>query len=311
MRNPLLVTFFACSALALTGCDFDPTEWGPSDRYKEEFHEQHKLNSGGRVALETFNGSVEIISWDKELIEISGTKGAAREEIMRDIRIDVQSEADSVRIRAIRPVEHNCNCSARFVLRVPRKIVLDNIQTSNASIKVDGIDGRSRLRTSNASINVWSVTGDLEARTSNASIEIGRFHGAADLHTSNGRIRTDGVEGSLRAETSNSSIDARAASLDSGRAVVLSSSNGSISFELDKWSPVEVRATTTNSSINVRLPEDAKADLRASTSNGHITSDFAITTQNFGKTRVNGQMNGGGPLLELTTSNGNIRLGRK
>jgi len=311
MRNFLLATLIGFSALALSGCDIDAADWGNNDRYREDFHHQHKLAANGRVALESFNGSVEVVGWDKDLVEISGTKYASREEIMKDIRIDVDSQPDSVRIRAVRPIDRNCNCGARFIVRVPRKATLDNIQSSNGSLRIESLDGRSRLRTSNSSIKVWDVTGDLEANTSNASIELGKFRGAAALHTSNGRIKADGVEGALRAETSNSGIDVRVAGVEANRPIVLSSSNGSINFEMDKWTPVELRATTSNSSINLRLPEDAKADLRAVTSNGHITSDFSITTNNFGKTRVSGALNGGGPLMELTTTNGNIRLARR
>lgn len=308
MRRPWLILPLALGSLALAGCEFDPTEWSDSDRYKEDFAYNHKLASGGRVMLESFNGSVEVLGWDKDSVDITGAKYASREEVMRDIKIDIVAEADSIRIRAIRPIERNCNCGARFVLKVPKKSLLDNIQSSNGSVRVESVTGNARLKTSNGSIRVWGVTGTLDASTSNASIDVGQFQGAATLHTSNGRIKADGVNGAFEAHTSNASIDAQIASLESGRTLEAHSSNGSINLTLDKWANNEIKATTSNSSVNLRLPEGLHADLRASTSNGNITTDFEVATSQFSKTRLNGRLNGGGALIDLSTSNGNIRL---
>lgn len=308
MRQILFGLSLSFASLLLTGCELDPSDWGSSERFKEDFASHHKLKPGGRVMLETFNGSVEVIGWDKDEVDITGTKNAAREEVMRDIKIDVDAQDEVVRIRAIRPVERNCNCGAKFVLKVPRKVILDNIQTSNGSVRLESITGNARVKTSNGSVRVWGVDGNLEAATSNASIELGKFQGAADLRTSNGRIKADGVRGAFAAHTSNSSIDADLSDLEPGRQVVLESSNGSISVALDALRGNEIRATTSNSSINVRVPGDIHADLRASTSNGSITSDIEMTTNQFSKTRVNGKLNGGGPLMELSTSNGSVRI---
>ena len=308
MRRLPFAFLLAASSLLLAGCEIDPTDWGNSDRYKEDFSSTHKLADGGRVMLESFNGSIEILGWDQPSVEVSGTKSASREEIMKQIRIDVVSEADSIRIRAIRPVERNCNCGVKFTLKVPKKVILDTIQTSNASVRVESITGNSRLKTSNGSIRVWGVTGNLEATTSNASIEVGQFTGAADLRSSNGRIKADGVRGAFDAHTSNASIDASIVELEPGRAVSLESSNGSITLALDTWKNNDIRAHTSNASVNVRLPDDTAADLNLATSSGNITTDFEITTSQFSKTHVVGKIKGGGPRLDLTSSNGNVRL---
>ncbi|HEY3443931.1 MAG TPA: DUF4097 family beta strand repeat-containing protein [Paludibaculum sp.] len=311
MRKLPFALLLAASTLLLTGCEMDPTDWGNSDRFREDFSSTHKLAPGGRVMLESFNGGVEIIGWEKDSVEVSGTKSASREDVMKEIRIDVVSEADSIRIRVIRPVEHNCNCGAKFVLKVPKKVILDSITTSNGGIRVESITGNSRLKTSNGGIRVWGVDGNLEATTSNASIEVGQFKGAADLRSSNGRIKADGIRGAFDARTSNASIDATVAELDPGRPLSLESSNGSITLTLDTWKSNDIKAHTSNSSVNVRLPDKVAADLMLSTSNGSITTDFEITTSQFSKTRVVGKLNGGGPRLDLSTSNGNVRLMKK
>jgi DUF4097 and DUF4098 domain-containing protein YvlB len=309
MRQTLLTGFLLIGSFAFTGCDFiDPAEWGNSDRYKEDFSSTHKLAAGGRVVLEGFNGGVEILGWEKDEVEVAGTKQAAREETVKAIKIDVTADAGAVRIRARRPDEMNCNCGVRFTLKVPKKVILEEIQTSNGSIRLESVSGNARLRTSNGSIRIWGVDGELNAQTSNGSVDLEKFTGAADVKTSNGRIKAGGVEGSFEARTSNGSIEADVTAVDTGKPVVLATSNGSINLTLEKWQNNEVRATTSNSSINLRLPAGAQAELRAATSHGNVSSEFEVTTTQSSKSRLNGRIGGGGALLDLNTSNGNIRL---
>jgi DUF4097 and DUF4098 domain-containing protein YvlB len=309
MRHPLLTASLLLASLTLAGCDFiDPTEWGQSDRYKEDFSSTHKLAPGGRVVLEGFNGSVEIVGWEKDEVEVAGTKNAAREEVLHAMKVDVTADPGMVRIRARRPVENNCNCGVKFTLRVPKKVILEDIGTSNGSLRLDSTNGPARMHTSNGSVHIWGVEGDLNIVTSNGSVDVEKFKGAADLKTSNGRIKASGVEGVFSARTSNASIDVDVDALDTGKPAVLSSSNGSINLSLARWQNNEIRATTSNSSINLRLPSGVAAEVRAATSNGNISTDYEITTTQMSKTRVSGRIGGGGALVDLSTSNGNIRL---
>ncbi len=309
MRQSLLAAFLFAGSLALTGCDFvDPTDWGNSDRYKEDFSSTHKLASGGRITLEGFNGSVEVVGWDKDEVVVSGTKQAAREDVMKAIDIDITSDAGALRIRARRPTDVNCNCGVKFALKVPKKVILEEIATSNGSMRLESVTGNANLRSSNGSIRIWGVDGDVTATTSNASIDVDKFKGAADLKTSNGRIKAGGIEGSFSATTSNASIDADADAITTGKPVTLRTSNGSINFALTRWQNNEVRAATSNSSINLRLPAGVQAEVKASTSNGSINTDFEVSSSQFSKNRLNGRIGGGGALLDLSTSNGNIRL---
>lgn len=294
--------------MLLAGCEFDASDWGGSDRYKEAFAYDYKLKSGGKLTLETFNGSVEIIGWDREAVDVTGTKYASKEDVMKGIRIEAIPGQDSLWIRMIRPVENNCNCGASFQLKVPRKVMLDLVRSSNGSLRVESVDGPARLKTSNGSVKLWAVNGDVDIATSNASIEVGQFQGAAILKTSNGRIKADGVKGTFDATTSNASIDATIQEPADGSTVNARSSNGSVTLNLLGWKNNPVRIATSNASVNLRLPEGVNAQLTADTSNGSISSDFELTTNKFAKTHVEARLGSGGPSIDLNTSNGSIRL---
>lgn len=299
------------AALALAGCDFDGENWGNSTRYKEDFSETHPFTAGGRVFLENFNGSVELLGWDRDQVEITGTKYASRQEVMEDIKIEVVADAGALRIRTIRPPVRNCNCGAKYVLRLPRKAVLDRVETSNGSLRLEAIRGEARLRTSNGSLKVNDFEGPLEATTSNGSVEINAYGGHATLKTSNGRIRGADLKGRIDASTSNGSIDVTIAEPAAGLPLKFTTSNGSINLTLDKWTNTGLVARTSNSSVNVRLPEGVNAQLQASTSNGSINTEFEVATSQMSKSRVDGRIGSGGPLIDLATTNGTIRVLRR
>jgi DUF4097 and DUF4098 domain-containing protein YvlB len=72
----------------------------------------------------------------------------------------------------------------------------------------------------------------------------------------------------------------------------------------------EVHATTTNSSITVHMPASAGAQVDAHTSNSSISCDFDVSVRGgvMSKHHLEGTIGNGGPVLDLGTSNGSIKL---
>ncbi len=300
----------APAALLLTGCDIDDMgSWGSSDRYKEDFHLSYPVKPGGTLSIDTFNGSVEIASWEKDEVDVNGIKYCGSEDLLRQLKVEGDQQGTRLRLRAVRPEGRRGNCGAKFIVRVPKKMVLDGIVSSNASIRVENIVGDSRLQTSNGSIKIRGLEGKLEAKTSNASIDLAGVHGDFVGHTSNGSITVDGFEGAFEGTTSNSSIKGTIAKMPEGRALKADTSNGSIDLSLPDYRGQPVDVDTSNSSITLRLPAGLGADVRASTSNSSISSEFDVTTTGtISKHRLEGRIGKGGGPIRVSTSNGGIRL---
>jgi DUF4097 and DUF4098 domain-containing protein YvlB len=297
---------FLPAVLFLTSCDFE--DFDGVSRYHEDFHYNHPLKAGGRLSVEGFNGSVEISPWDQNTVDISGTKSARSPEDAAMIRLDIDHTADAVSIRATRPNMRHGNYAIRFAIKVPRGVVYDRIVTSNGAIRASDGAGPARLKTSNGRIEAVHFRGGLSADTSNGPIEITDNDGSVEAHSSNGHIKVEGLRGALDATTSNSSI--RVILDRATDSIRLGSSNGSIELTLPSGGTVPVRAHTSNSSITLRLPGgEPNARLSASTSNGNITSDFELRMRGeFNKHHLDGTLGGGGPLIELETSNGSIHI---
>ena len=272
--------------LLLAGCDWE--DFGSSDRYSEDFHYNYPLKAGGKVSLENFNGSIEISGWDQATVDVSGAKYASTPEARDGLKIQITPSADTVAIRTIKPPERR-NCGARFVLKVPRRVELERIISSNGSIRIHDVDGPARLKTSNGAMRVLNLGGNLDGTTSNGSFEVENVKGDCSVKTSNGRVKAQRVQGSFDASTSNGSVDAALDQVRQG-----------------------VRVATSNGGITLRLPGNVNARLMARTSNASVSTDFDVTSRGTtNKHHLEGTIGSGGPVLDLSTSNGSIRVVRQ
>jgi len=270
MRACFLAPAVAAGLLSLSACYIDDFA-GP--RISRDFHYSYPLSPKGSLSVEGFNGSIEISGWDQDTVDVSGTKYARSEQAVDALQVRVDHSANAVSIRTDRPSVGHGNEGVRFVIKAPRGAVLDRIASSNGAIRIQDGGGPTRLKTSNGAIHIVGWKGSVEANTSNGAIE-------ADL---------DSAQGPIRFETS----------------------NGSVQLRLPSKMDDDVRVHTSNGSITVRAPDDLNARVTARTSNAKITSDLELRTRGeVGPHHLEGVLGAGGPLLDLSTSNGSIRITR-
>jgi len=305
MSAKFLVPVLAGALLCLTACDIE--DFGGLERYTRDFHNNYPLKAGGIVTIETFNGSVEVSTWEQDTVDISGTKTGPSQEALDMLKVSIDNTPDSVSVRVVRPSERRNNLGARLVIKVPRNARIDRITTSNGPIRVLDGAGPSRFRTSNAAIRVLTLNGALDAQTSNGPIEVADVAGDVTAHTSNGHVHAERVAGSLDIVSSNGTVTANVKRPDAG--VHVSTSNNSIELTLPANLSSSVRANTSNNSITLHFPSEPNAHIVASTSNSAILSDFDMRVRGeIAKNHMDAVMGSGGPTLDLHTSNGSIRL---
>jgi len=214
-------------ALSFLSVGCDDVDWGDrASRFTEDFSYSYTLKPGGRLSIENFNGSIEITGWDRDTVEITGVKYAPSEDLLRELKIDVQDSPDAVSVRAVRPSVRRGNLGARFTVRAPRRIVLDRITSSNGRITAEDIEGPARLRTSNGAVRARNTRGALEIETSNGGVDVNNHAGAVTAHTSNGRIHVE--------------LD----NPERGRPIRLESSNGGITLRMRELNDNSLRLST-------------------------------------------------------------------
>ncbi len=305
MRAKLVLPALAVGLLLLPACDI--SDFGDVGRFTKDVHYSYPLQANGRLQVETFNGSVEVSDWEQNVVDVSATKYGPTQQEADDLKIDIDHSSDVVAIRVIRPSMRRNNQGASFVIKIPRGALLDRIVTSNGAIRASAGNGPARLRTSNGAIHVTGFHGRLDAQTSNGGVDLEDVEGDITTHTSNGHIHIDRLKGGLEATTSNGGIRAQIDSIDGP--VRAESSNGSVDLALPDSFAQDVRASTSNSGITLKLPASANARVSARTSNSGIHSDFDVRVSGeISKNRLEATIGNGGPLLDLSTSNGTIRL---
>jgi DUF4097 and DUF4098 domain-containing protein YvlB len=299
----LILPIFA--ALILTGCD--PEDFAPGDRYKADFH--YTLKPSDRLSVENFNGEIEIAGWDDPSIEITGVRYASTQEMLDAIKIDIHESPAITEIRTEHPTTFHGSQGARYLIRAPRKTVLDRIASSNGAIRIHDMTAAARLHTSNGAIRAENIAGSVDAETSNGGVDLDSITGRLTVKTSNGRIHAEDLAGPCEAETSNGPVSLRFKDAPDGPTRI-HTSNGSVDVTMPKSPKSGIRAETSNGSITIELPGSTAAHLNAQTSQSSISSDFDVSATSGDKEKhhLEGNIGSGGPLVELTTHNGGIHL---
>jgi DUF4097 and DUF4098 domain-containing protein YvlB len=206
-----------------------------------------------------------------------------------------------------------------------------SLHTGGGSIKVNSAKGKIEaesgggsvtivsgsqdavLETGGGSIQVERCAGRVKASTGGGSIDLGDIGGSAEMETGGGSIHLSSAKGPVRAETGGGSIElngvpsARAETAAGGIVAKFVASNGEHNnSELE----------TSAGDITIYLAPNVNISVRASieVANGHnIRSDFPdirVTTEggDYGPKTVTaeGSLNGGGPVLKVRTTTGDI-----
>lgn len=149
---------------------------------------------------------------------------------------------------------------------------------------------------------------ELGIESSSGDLELGRIEAEViDLTTSSGDITVQDLRARVTAvEASSGSISAAGIP---GRLTGRTSS-GDFRFRFSALT-AEARLSCSSGDIDLQLPQETGFDLKAETSSGEITCRFPLTVSGAGlndEDRLRGQYSGGGPLLDLNTSSGDITV---
>jgi hypothetical protein len=128
----------------------------------------------------------------------------------------------------------------------------------------------------------------------------------ARFSTVNGGVQIAGLKGRVTAEATNGGIKA----YDMSGQLDASTTNGGVDVELADVAHAGVKLGCTNGGIELKLPATAKATISAHVTNGGInTSGLQIESIGQSSRRsLEARLNGGGPQIELSGTNGGIRI---
>jgi hypothetical protein len=190
-------------------------------------------------------------------------------------------------------------------------------ETAGGSIQVGAVGNGAVLNTAGGSIQVSSCEQDLHAETAGGSIQVGKVNGGVVLVTAGGGIHLESATGPVRAETAGGGLKL----LNLTQGVRAETAGGPIVAEfLGRGKFTDSHLETQAGDIIVYLAPSMGVTVRGvvDLGDGHwVKSDFSelrVTTEggSWGPKQifVEGSINGGGPMLKLHTTNGNIEIRR-
>jgi DUF4097 and DUF4098 domain-containing protein YvlB len=280
--------------MALGGCVISLDSQGETAREERTFD----VSGTPEVHLITFDGSIQIQSWDRDAVRIEIEKRGPTQEAIKTIEVVAEQNGSRLQVEARRPsggdtffgIGMHTSASARIIATVPRKA---NIvaRSGDGTIRLQRVAGRCELRTGDGSVRGSEITGDVIVHTGDGSATLQDIEGSVDLSTGDGGVSASGRLSGVRIETSDGSVTVRA---DDGSAMA------------EDWA-----ISTGDGSVVVYLPKPFDADLDAHTGDGSVSSDLGVTTTVSGKTdrhTLRGRMGEGGRTLRIRTGDGSIRL---
>jgi len=241
----------------------------------DEWNKSYQVGNNPMLHVDTNDASIEV------------TRGAGNTIAVRviadgysigdsGVRVTARQDADKVDVQVHVPnqwgIHFNFHQGVRVEIQVPAQAALD-LHSGDGHILVNGVSGQARLDTGDGHLTVQNFSGGVHGHTGDGSMTIDGIFTDLDLRTGDGHI----------------DLTVRPGSKLSGGWLIHTSDGG----------------------VEARLPEDLAAELYAHTGDGHIQLDMPVMVSgSIERSRIRGKLNGGGPLLEITTGDGSIRIGK-
>lgn len=269
------------------------------DSHSEIAREERRFSLDGTadVRLATFDGSIQIRSWDKPEVLVEIEKRGPSKAAVESLQIVEEQEGNAIALEVKRPRNETFSgmgfrqaASASLVVSVPQTTNI-RARSGDGSIKIERITGRIELRTGDGSIRATEVAGDLDFDTGDGSVVVERAEGQLAVDTGDGSVNVSGSLGRVKLHTGDGSVIYRA--------VPGSRMTGS-------WD-----ITTGDGSVTMYLPRNLDAEIDAQTGDGRILNDLRIEqADRDGRPRrtLRGRLGSGGAVLRVRTGDGAIRL---
>jgi DUF4097 and DUF4098 domain-containing protein YvlB len=288
------VCLVAAGLLASSACTIDLQ--GEETVVREQ--KRIALNGMPNVTIRTFDGSVELRSWERNEILVDIERRASNAEDARQIVVRTTEESGNVLIEAEPPRRSG----DLIQLGRRRSPSVHMVVTLPARLNVDAQSG-------DGNIAARDLTGRIELRTGDGAVALRNLDGEINIHTGDGSVAASDVQGTLAISTGDGAVEV-SGRLDS---IVAHSGDGGIRIDARPGSTMrrEWTITSGDGGVTLRLPPDFNASIDAHTGDGAITTSGVILTgapeaREHGILR--GQTGKGGEVLTLRTGDGPINI---
>jgi hypothetical protein len=298
MRSTTRLLF---SALALTAAHSSLASAQLVGRNETVYTWRGSIPDGARFTIRNFNGPIEVRPSSSNTTELRAEKRARGDAAITDVGFDVrQSSNGDVEICSAR-TESSCSgdrrgdddgwrrgsVSVSMTVLVPRGVRL-KVATGNGAVSVERTGSDVQASTGNGRVRVVETEGQVRVSTGNGDVEVRNVKDRVDVSTGNGDVDVVTVEGPVEVSSGNGNIDVRMSALRARDDMQFSTGSGD---------------------VHLTLPANYNGEIEASTGNGSMRSDFDLKIKGqLNPRRIRATIGSGGPMLRMSTGNGQFEL---
>ncbi len=263
-------------------------------RYVERVERSFALTGRPDVAVSTFDGSIEVHSWDRPDVLVVIEKTAADKGAAERMEVRAEQTGNRIVLDVLRPTGEQSPMSwlgsrgARLIVTMPEAGDL-RAKSGDGSITVDRLVGRIHLESGDGSVRARDLSGDLTAYTGDGSVHLDNVSGKIDVRTGDGSIVIGGRLSALKARSGDGSVRIQAEE-GSGRA--------------GDWD-----ITTGDGTVTLQVAEDFGAELDARTGDGRVQVrgiDVDDTRSTRERRELHARIGDGGRQVRVRSGDGSI-----
>jgi len=235
-----------------------------------DIDERRKVARDASVHIGNVSGDIEISTWDRDEVHLTGELGA-------DSELEISATDGGLRIEVKPPNRRGHYEESELFLVVPEGASVSASGVSS-DISVSGVKG--------ASLRAETVSGDVEAKANVQLLELTsvsgdvEFRGSASrtsAETVSGDIDLEGLHGELEVSQVSGDVTVQGGVFSRGK---FESVSGTIELELAVETGGRLTVENMSGDVRLMLPAGQSGEFRAQTFSGDIDSDFGSPQTN-------------------------------
>ena len=260
------------------------------------------IPANGTFTIRNYNGPIDVRPASGNTAELRAEKRTRGGDI-RDVAFEVQTSGNGdVTICSTRNESGSCNgdrnngdddngwrrqVTVAMTVLVPRGVRL-RVSTGNGALSVERAGNEVRASTGNGRVRVQDTEGIIQVSTGNGDVEVRGAKASVRVTTGNGDVDVTTAEGPVDVRSGNGDIDVKISALRAREDMAFHTGSGS---------------------VHLTLPANYNGELDATTGNGSIRSDFDLKVKGqLSPRRVRATIGDGGPMLRMSTGNGEFEI---
>lgn len=272
----------------------------------EEVNQTRDADANGKVSVSNTSGEIEIVGWDRNQVQVTGTIGDDVEELI----FETSGRQTTIKVKIPSHRGHFDDADAELLIRVPRGSAID-VGVISADIDVEGVRGEQELHSVSGDITTEVYGADVEAESVSGDVDAegNGEDGRTELASVSGDVTANNLAGEVSAGTVSGDVEIVGGSF--GRAG-LETVNGDIEFSAALREGGKMNVETVNGSVEIQFAGSVDARFDIETFNGRIKNCFGPKAERTSKYAPGWELSfvegSGEGRVVISTLNGGVTL---